>query len=115
MPSQSRMYKPGQRCCAAIDQISQQLNEPLVLQNSIVSESVETLNASFFELQNLAENQNNIAESLVLKTSIKMMRTTSLKFYRKPKLSFVSLSIHSSLYQRKVSLLYTAFTICQIN
>lgn len=74
-PEQQPSAKPVKDVQAAardvsklIDQISQQLNEPLVLQNSIVSESVETLNASFFELQNLAENQNNIAESLVLKT-----------------------------------------------
>ncbi|WP_114785296.1 methyl-accepting chemotaxis protein [Vibrio tetraodonis] len=74
-PEQQPSAKPVKDVQAAardisklIDQISQQLNEPLVLQNSIVSESVETLNASFFELQNLAENQNNIAESLVLNT-----------------------------------------------
>lgn len=51
-----------------IGRISQQLNEPLTLQNSVVSESVETLNNSFFELQSMAENQNHIAESLVVKT-----------------------------------------------
>ncbi|CAM3901794.1 methyl-accepting chemotaxis protein [Vibrio aquimaris] len=74
-PAQQPSTKPVKDVQAAardvsklIEQISQQLNEPLALQNSIVSESVETLNASFFELQNLAESQNNIAESLVLKT-----------------------------------------------
>ncbi|RSD30644.1 methyl-accepting chemotaxis protein [Vibrio pectenicida] len=51
-----------------ICRISQQLNEPLRLQNSVVGESVETLNSSFFELQSLAENQNEIAEALVVKT-----------------------------------------------
>ena len=48
-----------------ISSISQQLNEPLNLQSSVVGESVETLNGSFFELQSLAENQNEIAEALV--------------------------------------------------
>ncbi|WP_341663560.1 methyl-accepting chemotaxis protein [Vibrio sp.] len=48
-----------------ISSISQQLNEPLNLQSSVVGESVETLNCSFFELQSLAENQNEIAEALV--------------------------------------------------
>ncbi|MBU2899288.1 methyl-accepting chemotaxis protein [Vibrio hepatarius] len=52
----------------AIGRISQQLNEPLRLQSSVVDESVETLNSSFFELQSLAENQNDIAEALVVKT-----------------------------------------------
>ena len=59
-PAQQPSTKPVKDVQAAardvsklIEQISQQLNEPLALQNSIVSESVETLNASFFELQNL--------------------------------------------------------------
>ncbi|WP_394126727.1 methyl-accepting chemotaxis protein [Vibrio hepatarius] len=45
--------------------ISQQLTEPLDHQRSVVDESVETLNESYFELQKLAEEQNQITSELV--------------------------------------------------
>ncbi|MCG9680115.1 MULTISPECIES: methyl-accepting chemotaxis protein [Vibrio] len=48
-----------------LGKISLQLNEPLDHQHSVVDESVETLNESFFEVQKLAEGQNEIAEALV--------------------------------------------------
>ncbi|NRB67674.1 MAG: methyl-accepting chemotaxis protein [Vibrio sp.] len=48
-----------------LHKISSQLNEPLDHQHGVVSESAETLNESFFELQSLAESQNAIAEELV--------------------------------------------------
>ncbi|MGD8231697.1 methyl-accepting chemotaxis protein [Vibrio sp. TRT 1302] len=45
--------------------LSQQLREPLDHQRSVVDESVETLNESYFELQKLAEGQNQITAELV--------------------------------------------------
>lgn len=45
--------------------LSQQLKEPLDHQRSVVDESVETLNESYFELQKLAEGQNQITAELV--------------------------------------------------
>jgi len=45
--------------------ISHQLTEPLDHQRSIVDESVETLNESYFGLQQLAEEQNQITSQLV--------------------------------------------------
>ncbi|NVD08641.1 methyl-accepting chemotaxis protein [Vibrio sp. JPW-9-11-11] len=49
----------------ALDLISHQLTEPLDHQRSIVDESVETLNESYFGLQQLAEEQNQITSQLV--------------------------------------------------
>lgn len=48
-----------------LQQLSSQLEVPLNHQRSVVDESVETLNASFFELQSLAENQNQLTEILI--------------------------------------------------
>lgn len=48
-----------------LDLISHQLTEPLDHQHSIVDESVETLNESYFGLQQLAEEQNQITSQLV--------------------------------------------------
>lgn len=45
--------------------IAQQLNEPLAHQRSVVDESVVTLNESYFELQRLAEEQNEVTAQLV--------------------------------------------------
>lgn len=45
--------------------LSQQLRDPLDHQRSVVDESVETLNESYFELQKLAEQQNQITAELV--------------------------------------------------
>ncbi len=45
--------------------ISQQLTDPLDHQRSVVDESVETLNESYFELQKLAEGQSQITSELV--------------------------------------------------
>lgn len=45
--------------------LSLQLKEPLDHQRSVVDESVETLNESYFELQKLAEGQNQITAELV--------------------------------------------------
>ncbi|EGA71487.1 methyl-accepting chemotaxis protein [Vibrio sinaloensis DSM 21326] len=45
--------------------ITQQLNEPLDHQRSVVDESVVTLNESYFELQRLAEEQNEVTAQLV--------------------------------------------------
>lgn len=42
-----------------------QLREPLTSQRSVVDESAETLNSSFFELQKLAEEQNQVTTELV--------------------------------------------------
>ncbi|MDN3612166.1 methyl-accepting chemotaxis protein [Vibrio ostreicida] len=46
-------------------QLTTQLNEPLNHQHGVVDESAETLNESFFELQRLAEGQNEITKHLV--------------------------------------------------
>lgn len=48
-----------------INVLSQQLRDPLDHQRSVVDESVETLNESYFELQKLAEQQNQITAELV--------------------------------------------------
>lgn len=48
-----------------INVLSQQLRDPLDHQRSVVDESVETLNESYFELQKLAEQQNQITADLV--------------------------------------------------
>ncbi|RTZ17922.1 methyl-accepting chemotaxis protein [Vibrio aquaticus] len=45
--------------------ISSQLTEPLDHQRSVVDESVETLNESYFTLQKLAEEQNSVTSDLV--------------------------------------------------
>ncbi|MEF1288790.1 methyl-accepting chemotaxis protein [Vibrio sp. M260118] len=45
--------------------LSRQLVDPLDHQRSVVDESVETLNESYFELQKLAEQQNQITTDLV--------------------------------------------------
>ncbi|WP_070964462.1 methyl-accepting chemotaxis protein [Vibrio sonorensis] len=45
--------------------LSAQLSEPLNKQQSVVNESVETLNTSYFELQKVAEEQNLITARLV--------------------------------------------------
>lgn len=48
-----------------LDLISHQLSEPLDHQRSVVDESVETLNESYFALQQLSEEQNKITSELV--------------------------------------------------
>lgn len=48
-----------------LDALTGQLREPLDHQRSVVDESVETLNASYFELQKLAEDQNRVTTELV--------------------------------------------------
>lgn len=48
-----------------LDALAGQLREPLDHQRSVVDESVETLNASYFELQKLAEDQNRVTTELV--------------------------------------------------
>ncbi|KJY81819.1 chemotaxis protein [Vibrio galatheae] len=48
-----------------LGKISRQLIEPLEHQRSVVDESVETLNESYFELQKIAEEQNHITTDLV--------------------------------------------------
>tara|TARA_Y100001956_G_C4128842_1_gene192186 strand:+ start:5329 stop:6495 length:1167 start_codon:yes stop_codon:yes gene_type:complete len=45
--------------------IATQLHEPLDHQRGVVDESVETLNESYFELQKLAQDQNQITTELV--------------------------------------------------
>lgn len=56
---------PPQEVYPVLSSISQQLTEPLDHQRSVVDESVETLNESYFELQKLAEEQNQITSELV--------------------------------------------------
>ncbi len=48
-----------------LDTLITQLRGPLSSQRSVVDESAETLNGSFFELQKLAEEQNHITTELV--------------------------------------------------
>jgi methyl-accepting chemotaxis protein len=48
-----------------LDTLITQLRGPLSSQHSVVDESAETLNGSFFELQKLAEEQNHITTELV--------------------------------------------------
>ncbi|WCE31359.1 methyl-accepting chemotaxis protein [Vibrio sp. SCSIO 43137] len=55
----------SQQVSYLLQQLSSQLEVPLNHQRSVVDESVETLNASFFELQSLAENQNQLTEILI--------------------------------------------------
>jgi len=57
--------RPPREVSPMLSKISQQLLEPLDHQRSVVDESVETLNESYFELQNLAESQNQITTELV--------------------------------------------------
>lgn len=56
---------PPKEVYPVLSSISQQLTEPLDHQRSVVDESVETLNESYFELQKLAEEQNQITSELV--------------------------------------------------
>jgi len=56
---------PPKEVYPVLSTISQQLNEPLEHQRSVVDESVETLNESYFSLQKLAEEQNQITAELV--------------------------------------------------
>jgi methyl-accepting chemotaxis protein len=48
-----------------LQKIATQLHEPLDHQRSVVDESVETLNESYFELQKLAQGQSQITTELV--------------------------------------------------
>lgn len=57
--------RPPKEVYPVLSRISQQLTEPLDHQRSVVDESVETLNESYFELQKLAEEQNQITSDLV--------------------------------------------------
>ncbi|WCP69388.1 methyl-accepting chemotaxis protein [Vibrio tubiashii] len=57
--------KPPAEVSPMLSIISQQLIDPLDHQRSVVDESVETLNESYFELQKLAEGQNQITTELV--------------------------------------------------
>lgn len=79
MPKQMNNSEPSAQAVATPSQVnttpkevyplltvlSQQLREPLDHQRSVVDESVETLNESYFELQKLAEGQNQITAELV--------------------------------------------------
>ncbi|MEF1256286.1 methyl-accepting chemotaxis protein [Vibrio sp. M260112] len=79
MPKQMNNSEPSAQAVATPSQVnttpkevyplltvlSQQLKEPLDHQRSVVDESVETLNESYFELQKLAEGQNQITAELV--------------------------------------------------
>ncbi|MEX0333316.1 methyl-accepting chemotaxis protein [Vibrio tubiashii] len=56
---------PPSEISPMLNLISQQLINPLDHQRSVVDESVETLNESYFELQKLAEGQNQITTELV--------------------------------------------------
>ncbi|WP_428775815.1 methyl-accepting chemotaxis protein [Vibrio sp.] len=48
-----------------LSKVVSQVSEPLEHQHSVIDESVETLNNSFFTLQSIAENQSQISENLV--------------------------------------------------
>ncbi|MCG9576964.1 methyl-accepting chemotaxis protein [Vibrio tubiashii] len=63
-PPSSNSTPPGE-ISPMLNLISQQLINPLDHQRSVVDESVETLNESYFELQKLAEGQNQITTELV--------------------------------------------------
>ena len=63
-PSSSNSTPPSE-ISPMLNLISQQLINPLDHQRSVVDESVETLNESYFELQKLAEGQNQITTELV--------------------------------------------------
>ncbi|MDC5805533.1 methyl-accepting chemotaxis protein [Vibrio europaeus] len=63
-PSSSNSAPPSE-ISPMLNLISQQLINPLDHQRSVVDESVETLNESYFELQKLAEGQNQITTELV--------------------------------------------------
>ncbi|MCG9579963.1 methyl-accepting chemotaxis protein [Vibrio tubiashii] len=63
-PSSSNRTPPSE-ISPMLNLISQQLINPLDHQRSVVDESVETLNESYFELQKLAEGQNQITTELV--------------------------------------------------
>lgn len=56
---------PPSEISPMLNLISQQLTDPLDHQRSVVDESVETLNESYFELQKLAEGQSQITSELV--------------------------------------------------
>ncbi|MEZ8099128.1 methyl-accepting chemotaxis protein [Vibrio bivalvicida] len=57
--------QPPREVSPMLSRIAHQLIEPLDHQRSVVDESVETLNESYFELQKLAESQNQITTELV--------------------------------------------------
>ena len=61
----SEKESPRFEISPTLDLISHQLIEPLDHQRSVVDESVETLNESYFALQQLAEEQNKITSELV--------------------------------------------------
>lgn len=61
----SQVNTPPKEVYPLLTVLSQQLKEPLDHQRSVVDESVETLNESYFELQKLAEGQNQITAELV--------------------------------------------------
>ncbi|NOH78143.1 methyl-accepting chemotaxis protein [Vibrio sp. RE86] len=64
--SQSASHKSAPTILpTTLDALTGQLREPLDHQRSVVDESVETLNASYFELQKLAEDQNRVTTELV--------------------------------------------------
>lgn len=61
----SQVNTPPKEVYPLLTVLSQQLKEPLDHQRSVVDESVETLNESYFELQKLAEGQNQVTAELV--------------------------------------------------
>ncbi len=63
--STNKVIAPPKQVYPLLTVLSQQLREPLDHQRSVVDESVETLNESYFELQKLAEGQNQITADLV--------------------------------------------------
>lgn len=63
--SATRQETPPREVSPMLHLISKQLIEPLDHQRSVVDESVETLNESYFELQKLAEGQSQITSELV--------------------------------------------------
>lgn len=63
--STNKVIAPPKQVYPLLTVLSQQLREPLEHQRSVVDESVETLNESYFELQKLAEGQNQITADLV--------------------------------------------------
>lgn len=57
--------EPSQQVGPLLSLIATQLQDPLDHQRSVIDESVETLNESYFELQKLAQHQNQITTELV--------------------------------------------------